>query len=210
MRYTVLHVEDDPFWGQLVAKAIGQWPEFRLVATVPTGAVGIKQCRELAPDIVVLDLRLTDMSGFEVLAALRQAASGPKVLLMTVRNDEVALHQASRPEVAGMILKAAYVDLELREALAAIVRGGKYLPSRLRAAAQSLRATPNAYFKLLTPREIEVLESIATGLDDEEIAAVLGVAIDTVHSHRTAIMRKVEVHCASKLVVWAREKGFAG
>jgi DNA-binding NarL/FixJ family response regulator len=206
----VLHIEDDPFWSELVAKAIGQWPEYRLVGTVPSGADGIKRCRELAPRIVVLDLRLPDMSGFEVLAALQRESPHPKVLLMTVRDDEVVLHHTSQPEVAGLISKTAYFDLELRGALAAVVKGGRYFTGRIQAAARSLRATPNAYFKLLTTREIEVLESIATGLDDEEIAAVLGVAIDTVHSHRTAIMRKVEVHCASKLVVWAREKGFAG
>ena len=208
-RHTVLHIEDDPFWSELVAKAIGQWPEFRLVGTVPTGVDGIRRCQELAPRIVVLDLRLPDMNGFEVLEALQRQSPRPKVLLMTVRDDQVALHHASRPEVAGMISKTAYFDLELRGALAVIVSGGRYFAGRIQAAARSLRASPTAYFKLLTPREIAVLRAIAMGCDDGEIAALLAVAEETVRSHRKSVMRKVDVHCTAKLTVWAREKGFA-
>lgn len=207
-RRSVLHIEDDSFWSELVAKAIGHCPEFRLVGTVRTGQDGIARCGELFPQIVILDLCLPDLDGLEVMKVLRGQERPPRVLFMSVRNDDVVLHRTSHADVAGMVYKAANFDIELQSALKVIAAGGRYISRAVQADAQRFRAAPNAFFKLLTPREVEVLELIAAGCPDHEITALLGIGLETIHSHRKHIMGKVDLHSAAKLVIWARETGF--
>ena len=207
-RHSVLHIEDDSFWSELVAKAIGYTPEFRLVGTVPTGKGGIARCAELFPQIVILDLCLPDLDGLEVIKILRAQVRPPRVLFMSVRNDDVVLHRTSHAEVAGMIYKGTNFNNELQLALKVVASGGRYVSRAVQADAQRFRAAPNAFFKLLTPREVEMLGLIAAGCPNHEIAALLGIGLEAIHSHRQHIMRKVDVHCAAKLVIWARETGF--
>ena len=192
----------------MVAKAIGQWPEFRLIGTVPTGLDGIARCGELFPDIVILDLNLPDLDGLKVTKILCAQKRPPQILFMSVRNDDVVLNHSSANDIAGMIFKEADFDRELQSALTIIAAGGRYLSRSVQAEARRFRTAPNAYSKLLTRREIEVLDLIAAGCPDYEIAAFLGISMETVHTHRQHIMKKLDVHCATKLVIWGRERGF--
>ncbi len=207
-RVTVLHIEDDSLWAVAIANTIGQWPQFRLVGTVPTGAAGIARCRELPPEIVILDLRLPDMDGFAVLEAIRARAVSPRVLFLTCRNDDFALNHTAADHIAGMLFKSPDYDRELRSALDAIARGGRYFSGTVQAVARRSRAVPDAFFKILSNREIDVLKLIASGFADHEIAASLAIGGSTVCSHRQRIMDKIGVHSSAKLVRWAHEKGF--
>jgi len=208
-RVTVLHIEDDPLWAKVTAHTISRWPEFRLVGTVLTGSDGIARCRELAPEIVVLNLRLPDIDGFEVLSTIRGLIPPPRVLLLTCRNDDVVLHHTTSPSISGLLPKSADYKTELRTALLAIARGGRYVSAAVREQAREFRSRPEAFFKLLTNSEIKVLQLIASGFCDAEIAAWLGTAEATAHSHRQRIMQKLEIHSSTELVLWALDKGFA-
>lgn len=207
-RTTVLHVEDCPLWAQAVADAIGRWPEFRLVGTVPLAADALTRCRELQPAIVILDLRLPDADGLTVAANLRAASPAPRILFLTSRIDEVALHHGTSTHVSGMLLKSQPFDHELRFALTTVAAGGRFLSRAAQQQATKYHRRPDSFSKILSDRELEVIDLIAAGLEDDEIAATLGLSVATAHCHRQRIMSKAGVHSSAKLAAWAREKGF--
>jgi DNA-binding NarL/FixJ family response regulator len=107
-----------------------------------------------------------------------------------------------------MLFKSHEFDRELWTALDAIADGRRYFSGTVQAAARRVRMQPNAFLKILSGREIDVLKLIASGFADHEIAAILAIGGSTVCSHRQRIMAKIGVHSSAKLLLWAHEKGF--
>jgi DNA-binding NarL/FixJ family response regulator len=206
--FTVVHIEDDPFWAGFVGDLIRRLPKFRVGASVATGREGVERSRALAPDIVLLDLRLPDLDGFEVLAALAAQPRPPRVLLLSCRMDDLALSRLKFSEVAGMISKSPDMERCLLTGLEVVAGGGRFFSPEVQAALRRFQAAPDALHKILSVREQEVLRLIASGHTDAEIAAAIGIARATAHTHRQNLMDKVGVHTAAKLQLWAREKGF--
>ncbi|MCX6952697.1 MAG: response regulator transcription factor [Verrucomicrobia bacterium] len=207
MIVNILHVEDDPFWSNHVANLVRNWGEFRLTGET-TGASGIARCRQSIPDILLLDLRLPDMSGFSVLDALMLEGNPPPALLLSCKMDSVTLNRANSPHVFGMILKAPEIDGTLRSALSAVAGRRRYFSSDVQAAIRRSAGASDAYHKILSAREQEVVGFVASGHSDSEIAAILGISVATVHRHRQNTMSKLDIHSTPKLMAWAMEKGF--
>ncbi len=205
---TVFHIEDDELWIGAVFRLVQQLSDFKWLGSAKTGTKGLGRCRELRPAVVILDLRLPDVDGFAILEGLCAHVVRPRILLLSCRDDDVTLFHTSSASVAGMILKGANFDADLRQALTAIAAGSRYLSADVREKASRFRSDPNAYYKFLSEREVGVLKLIASGFSDDEVAEMLGLGCATAHSHRQKIMAKVGVHSSTKLMAWAREKGF--
>lgn len=161
------------------------------------------------PEILILDLRLPDIDGLGVLNAVRSGRLVPRVLFLTCRDDDVALHHTSAKNVFGMILKSKGFDTDLRAALKSISVGRCYFSATIQSKIRQFRTSPNAFFKLLSKREVEVLQLISEGQTDSEVAAIIGITEATAHSHRQNLMRKLDVHNSAGLQYWARERGFS-
>jgi DNA-binding NarL/FixJ family response regulator len=206
---SILHIEDDPLWGDAVRLVVESLPTAIDYRRGASRAEGLCLARELAPEIVLLDLRLPDGDGFGVAAELIAESGRPRIIVLTARTDDLALWRIMRePRLAGLVGKSGDLREHLPAALSAVQRGHKYLPPDLHAAMRRLRADPQAFFKILSDRELSLLPGLGRGLTDEELAAQAGVSALTVKSHRQHIMAKLGLHRTPDLIYWAIAHGF--
>lgn len=206
--HSSLHIEDDPLWSNVVARVLRSVPELARTAHARNGTDGLALARTLQPDIVLLDLRLPDADGFLLSAGLARFVPAPKILLVTARGDDATLFHATQPHIAGLVWKSTEIAGELPEAMRAALLGKKYYPPDVRDALRRLRADPNAFFKILSEREISLLPHFSLGETDEQIAAAVGLSAFTVKSHRQHIMAKIGLHRTPDLIRWALDHGF--
>jgi DNA-binding NarL/FixJ family response regulator len=206
---SILHIEDDPLWGdavRLVVEALPAGADYRRGAS---RAEGLRLAQERAPEVVLLDLRLPDGDGFGVAAELSTESGRPRIIVLSARNDDLALWRIMRePRLAGLVWKNGGLGEQLPLALAEVQRGHKYLPPEVHAAMRRLRADPQAFFKILSDRELDLLPGLGRGLTDEELATHAGVSALTVKSHRQHIMAKLGLHRTPDLIYWAITHGF--
>ena len=179
---------------------------------VASGVEGIQRAEELKPDIVLLDLRMPDMGGLEVLQKLRENASSIPVVMLTTSNEEADLIKSLRSGAQGYLLKDMEPD-ELVSALRDIENGKNVVAQDLTDAlarmvqGESNIADEEGPFSELTPREMEILCLLAEGQSNKLIARNLGISDGTVKLHVKAILRKLGIHSRVEAAVIAVEQG---
>lgn len=205
---SLLHVEDDTLWQTAIAGALAGMPEVRPCETVHSAAAALERASSLRPDVVLLDVVLPDGDGLAVARTLAELKSPPHIVLLSVRRDDVVLQAASSAHIAGLLWKTGDVLDKLPEAIRTVAAGGKYHPPEVREALRKFRADPQAYFKILSDRELELLPRFGEGLSDEEVAKLFSLSIHTVKSHRQNILTKLGLHSTARLIHWAIMRGF--
>jgi DNA-binding NarL/FixJ family response regulator len=182
---------------------------FEVVGEAATGAEALSLATELHPDVVVLDISLPDESGLQVAARLR-ASDGPRILILSMHDNAEYVLESVRAGAHGYLLKDTAAT-ELRSALRAICRGESYfsppVASRLSAAVRGEHERRPAVLDHLTSREREVLQGIAQGRTNKEIAAELGISHRTVETHRESLMNKLEIRTVAELTRFALGAG---
>ncbi len=179
---------------------------------VASGIEGIERVQELKPDIVLLDLRMPDMGGLEVLQKLREQESGIPVVMLTTSNEEADLIKSLRSGAQGYLLKDMEPD-ELVGALRDIENGKNVVAQDLTDAlarmvqGDATVADDDGPFSDLTPREMEILCLLAEGQSNKLIARNLGISDGTVKLHVKAILRKLGIHSRVEAAVIAVEQG---
>ncbi len=179
---------------------------------VASGTEGIQRAQELAPDIVLLDLRMPDMGGLEVLQKLRESESNIPVVMLTTSNEEADLIKSLRSGAQGYLLKDMEPD-ELVSALRDIEKGKNVVAQDLTDAlarmvqGDAAVADDEGPFSDLTPREMEILCLLAEGQSNKLIARNLGISDGTVKLHVKAILRKLGIHSRVEAAVIAVEQG---
>ena len=179
---------------------------------VASGIEGIQRAGELKPDIVLLDLRMPDMGGLEVLLKLRENNSTIPVVMLTTSNEESDLIKSLRSGAQGYLLKDMEPD-ELVSALRDIENGKNVVAQDLTdALARMVQGDTNVVdeegpFSELTPREMEILCLLAEGQSNKLIARNLGISDGTVKLHVKAILRKLGIHSRVEAAVIAVEQG---
>jgi two-component system invasion response regulator UvrY len=204
---SLIHIEDDSLTASLVGQLLGCWKEIRYLGSVTNGQDGIRLCRDQQPGIVLLDLALPDMDGFAVAGQLRKLRPSPRILVFSARVDDVTILHLSSGLVDGIVWKPLGPE-KLRPALAEIAAGRDYFPPDFRAAIDRLRRSPDAFFKILSDRELSLMPHFARDESDAVIATAVGVSAATVHSHRQHVFAKLNLHCAHDLAQWAQHEGF--
>ncbi|SCZ59826.1 response regulator [Thiohalomonas denitrificans] len=187
-----------------------------VAAAVGDGREGLEKAKELQPEIILLDMRMPDMNGLEVLNALRREGLTMPIVMLTTSNEEEDLVECLRNGAQGYLLKDME-PTELVEALREIV-GGKTIVAPelagvlarvvqgdggLTVEAPKTEANP---FDELTPREKEILCLLAEGQSNKVIARNLGISDGTVKLHVKAILRKLDVHSRVEAAVMAVEQ----
>ena len=176
------------------------------------GKEGIVLAKKILPDIVLLDLRMPEMGGLDVLPVLRKDLPNTPVVMLTTSNDESDLIKALRTGAQGYLLKDMEPD-ELVSALRDIEKGKNVVAADLTdALARMVQGeTPldddEGPFKELTPRETEILCLLAEGQSNKLIARNLGISDGTVKLHVKAILRKLNIHSRVEAAVMAVEHG---
>jgi len=190
-------------------------PDFTVLGTASDGGEAVRVCRDLQPDVVLMDVRMPSLDGIE---ATRQLAgtgeSGPRVLILTTFDlDEYVFH-ALRAGASGFLLKDVTAE-RLFDAVRVVAAGEALLApavtrrlisefTRLRPARD---AAPAAALGALTPRETEVLRLVAEGLSNPEVAQRLVVTEETVKTHVSRILAKLGLRDRAQAVVAAYESG---
>jgi len=199
------------------AALLDSQPDFTVLGTAPDGAAAVRACRELKPDVVLMDVRMPGMDGIE---ATRQLLAGedeaPRVLILTTFDLDEYVFDALRAGASGFLLKDATAE-RLFEAVRVVAAGEALLApavtrrlisefARIRPPAGPAAAAPAA-LAALTPRETEVLRLVAEGLSNPEIAARLVVTEETVKTHVSRVLAKLGLRDRTQAVVAAYESG---
>lgn len=183
---------------------------FEVVGEAANAAEAVTLAATLRPDVVVLDITMPDESGLEVADRLRQGPAPPRVLMLSMHNNAEYVLESVRAGAHGYILKDAAAT-ELRTAIRAVCRGESYfsppVAGSLTAAVRGEHSPPSSLIAQLTGREREVLQGIARGLTNKEIAAELGISHRTVETHRESLMRKLEIRTVAELTRLALAAG---
>jgi DNA-binding NarL/FixJ family response regulator len=185
-------------------------PGFDVVGEASNGMEVFELATELHPDVVVLDISMPGESGLQIAARLGTVPSPPRVLILSMHDNAEYVLESVRAGAHGYLLKDTAAT-ELRTAIRAVCRGESYfsppVASRLSAAVRGEHETRTAPLEQLTGREREVLEGIARGRTNKEIAADLGISYRTVETHRESLMKKLQIRTVAELTRFALGAG---
>jgi len=182
-------------------------PDLEVVGEAADGALGITQIRKLKPDLVVLDLSMPGLGGLDMLKQVMAEQPWLKVLILTMHDDAEFVRTALTAGARGYVLKRA-ADTELIDAIRLVGQGHTYVyPSVAgRLFTESGRESRESAGKL-SPREIEVLQLIALGYTQQEIADQLSLSIKTVETHKARVVEKLGLKTRAELVRFAVNNG---
>lgn len=183
-----------------------------VIAAIADGDEGIRLAQEEKPDVILLDLRMPDNSGLDILSKIRKSNIDIPVTILTTSNEEQDLREALKRGAQGYLLKDMEPD-ELVSALRDIVKGKNVVAQNMTdvltrmAQGKPTESKADSAFADLTPRETEILSLLAEGQSNKVIARNLGISDGTVKLHVKAILRKLKIHSRVEAAVIAVEKG---
>ena len=181
----VFSVDDHPLLREGIAALVNSQPDMDLVGQAATGAEAIQLFKEQVPDVTLLDLRLPDISGIDVLIAIRTQFPEARIIMLTTFEGDVEIQRALQAGARGYLLKNMPPS-ELLEVIRLVHSGKKRIPPEI--ASQLLEHMSD---EGLTDREIEVLKEVAGGNRNREIAERLFISEETVKVHMKHIMEKL-------------------
>ncbi len=209
----VLIADDDHLMRAGLIELLTADPEIEIAGQASTGREAVEQARRLAPDVVLMDVRMPGLDGIAATRELSRAAPDVKVLILTTFEQDDYVFGALRAGASGFLLKRARPE-ELIAAVHTIAAGDSLLsPSVTRLVIDRMAQQPTpeltdqAKFDELTPREREVLQLIARGLSNREIAAALVVEESTIRTHVKRILMKLDLRDRVQAVIFAYETG---
>jgi DNA-binding NarL/FixJ family response regulator len=200
-RIRVLSVDDHPLLRQGIGALVGAQPDMVMVGQAATGEDGLREFRAQRPDVTLLDLRLPDMSGVEVLRAIRAEAPEARVVILTTFEGDVEIQRALEAGARGYLLKTMPPG-ELVEAIRQVHAGKKRIPPAVAA-----QLAEHVSDEALTPREVEVLRHIAQGNRNKDIAERLFISEETVKVHVKHVMDKLGANDRTEAVAIGIRRG---
>jgi two-component system response regulator NreC len=208
----VLLVDDHTIFREGIRALLSAEPDMEVVGEASDGAQAIELAAKLSPDIIVMDLIMPGMNGMQAAQQLHDRHPDIKVLILSMYDDEEYIRQILKAGASGYVLKRAASD-DLLRAIREVDKGGSALHPAVAAKLikDYVRRTRSGEHgdtgSALTARESEVLKLIAEGHTNLQIADLLGLGRKTVDTHRTNIMRKLDLHDVTALVKYALKRG---
>ncbi|WP_181718774.1 response regulator [Nocardia gipuzkoensis] len=215
MAITVLIADDQAMVRQGFGALLAAQPDISVVGDAADGKIAVAEAKRLRPDVVLMDVRMPQMNGLDAARAILAAGFDPpvRVLMLTTFDVDDYVYEALSLGASGFLLKDAPAE-ELVRAVRVVADGQALLaPTVTRrliadvTRRRSARAKPAPQLSALTPREREVLELIAKGMSNTEIADVLFVAEQTVKTHVSKVFSKLNLRDRAQAVVLAYETG---
>ncbi len=198
----ILCVDDHPVVRQGIAAVLASDPLLEVVAEATTGENAIEAFRQHGPDITLLDLHLPDLSGVEVIAAIRQHRADARIVVLTTEAGDAQIQRCLEAGAVGYVLKGVAMA-ELLEILRAVHRGERRIPGAVASRVAAHLADPP-----LTYRETQIVRLIAEGHRNKEIAAQLAISDETVKMHVKHLMEKLGANDRTHAVTIAIRRGF--
>jgi NarL family two-component system response regulator LiaR len=204
-RIRVLLVDDHTVVRQGLRLLLEAAPDVEVVGEAADGAAALREAAAVRPDVILLDLLMPGLDGIETLRRLRAAGLPGEVLVLTASLDDHLVAGALQAGARGYALKVGR-PADLVEAVRRVARGEAALdPAAARALVQQLRGRdPLAG---LTPREREVFDALARGLNNPQIAAALHVSEATVRTHTASVLDKLELPDRTQVTIYALKRG---
>ncbi len=211
MRYKVLIADDHGVVRKGLRLLLEQYPELVVVGEAANGREAVTMAATLSPQVVVLDVAMPILNGIEAAEQILKVNSQVGVILLTMHADESYVLRALHAGVRGYLLKES-AEEDLLSAIKSVANGKPFFSKAINEVLledymrvlrqQGLSDT----FDLLTSREKEVLQLLAEGRTNKEVATLLDVSPYTVESHRTNLMQKLNVHNTAEIVLYAVRK----
>ena len=189
-----------------------QHSDFEVVGEATEGREAVRMAEELAPDVVIMDIAMPNLNGIQATTQLVKKNPQIAVIILSMYSDETYLMRTLAAGAKGYLLKDS-ADVDLHRAVEVVAQGKPFfspsiadtlLEDYMRQLQQ--RGLQDSY-DLLTEREKEILQLLAEGKSNKDVAAVLSLSINTVETHRTRIMQKLDLHSTADIVLYAVRKG---
>src|SRR3954447_15063049 len=212
-RITVLLAEDHQIVREGFRSLLKHENDIEVVGEAETGRQAVQLTRKLRPAVVVMDIAMPLLNGLEATRQIRKELPDIKVLILSAHSDDAYVEQVHALGAAGFLLKQTSSDV-LAKAIREVQNGNKYFSPSISRGVQNGHAKPltdkgriKAKGNCLSSREVEVLQLIAEGKPNKQVAAELGVSFKTVDKHRQHLMSKLNIHDVAGLTRYAIAEG---
>ncbi len=203
----ILLADDHPIVRAGIRAILDKETQVEVVGEAADGAQALKAIEKLRPDVVLLDLMMPGLSGFEVLKETSENFSDVRIILLSMHEEVEYAYQALHLGASGYLPKSA-ASAELPLAIEYVMSGRKYISPTLDQTATIEWGRDGAIISSeLTPRQKEVLAGIAEGQSTKDIALALEISVKTVESHRSQLMERLNIHNIAGLVRYAIKTG---
>ena len=209
----VLIADDHPVFRDGLASLLGTQPDVTVVATAADGAEAVALATELVPDVVVMDLQMPELNGIDATRRLAETRPDIRVLVFTMGEEDGTVLAAMRAGARGYLVKGASQE-EVARAISTVHAGGLVFGASLAMRIADLLSgstTPDrSAFPQLTEREVEILDLIAAGKNNAQIASTLYLAPKTVRNNVSNILAKLQATDRAEAIIRARDAGLGG
>jgi two-component system, NarL family, response regulator NreC len=212
MPTTILLADDHTLMRQGLRQILALQPDLEVVAEASSGAEAVEAAQRLKPDVVIMDIAMKELNGIDATSQISRHAPGIAVLILSMYSDERYVMRAVKAGARGYVLKNSAGD-ELVDAIRSVQAGRAYFsPAVAKLFHDGYVRFHNGTgvedrHELLTERERHVYQLLAEGNSNKEIAALLGLSLHTVETHRARIMDKLDIHSTAELVLSAVRRG---
>lgn len=211
MSYRVLIADDHGVVRQGLRALLGKSPEIAVVGEAADGREAVRLAAELRPNIVIMDIAMPLLNGVDATAQILADAPDVKVIMLSMHSDESYILRALTAGAKGYLLKDS-AEGDILPAVQTVAQGRPYFSPIIAATLldEYLQTMKKNHvtdsYDLLTPREKEVLQLLAEGKSNKEVAGMLNLSPHTVESHRNNLMQKLNLHNTAELVLYAVRK----
>jgi DNA-binding NarL/FixJ family response regulator len=199
---TVLVADDHSLVRKGFRRLLEDDPELRVVGEACDGSQAVQLAKELHPRVVVMDMAMPGLNGIQATMEIVRQAPGVAVLMLSMYSEEAHVKNALAAGARGYMLKNA-IDIDLATAVKQVAAGQRVIGPGL----LNSPDTSDQSGEKLTQRERQILQLIAEGKSNKEIAKLLGLSVNTVSVHRANLMQALGIHRTAELVLYAVRKG---
>jgi len=206
---TVLVCDDHALFREGVKTILNAQPDMEVVGEAADGREGVEETIRLSPDVVLMDISMPVLKGFDAVRRIKKVRPDARVLILTVYDDEDLVARCLEAGAAGYVLKDS-PPLQLVYAIQAVRQGQQFMsPKVLTGMVRQYISHPNEFkggYESLSDREREILVLLAEGQSLKDVAARLNLSVKTVDAHKYNLMRKLDLHDRSGLIRYAIRK----
>jgi two-component system response regulator NreC len=208
----VLIADDHPLIRSGLRALLGREPEFEVVGEAADGYQALELVEQLRPDVVMLDVSMPRLNGIDVAQKISEKTPSTRIIIVSIHSDEGYVLRALKAGAKGYLLKAS-PEGDILNAVRAVAAGQAYLsPEISRLLVEEyvremrFRGVEDSY-DLLSIREKEIMQLLASGATNRQVAEMIHVSVATVETHRTNVFQKIGVHSLPELILYAVRKG---
>jgi DNA-binding NarL/FixJ family response regulator len=206
MAKRIFVIDDEKIIGSLIVSWLSRLEDFHVLGSASSGADGIALCQKMKPDILLLDINMPDMCGFEVAQILKESSPDLRIIILSSLCDPFCVYQVWRLDLHGFVDKPSSLG-NLTVALREVAAGRRYFTDSYQTIKAAQLTRSDSFHKILTPRELSILILAAGGENDDHIGSQLGISPHTVTTHRRNLRMKIKAHSHRDLIAYAQEWG---